>query len=191
MLWASDADSTSWRPRSGSASDSKSDPGVGYKNEYSNLDTDGHPARSVSIASHLCHRHEEGVAVLIDRGVLLRHPRTRRRDLHDGNRGQRPGRRRASGRGRPRGPAVGASGMTADGKLVLATTAGRSSASPALTRAVRPTTIWPATTSSVDGRYLGDAADLTGRLTLRFGDARAPIVVDGGSRLAVVMPMGL
>ncbi|MEQ1735830.1 MAG: DNA polymerase III subunit beta [Rhodoglobus sp.] len=82
--------------------------------------------------------------------------------------------------------------MTANGKIVLATTGGE---------VQRVASVDPINSThddsgadhviGIDGRFLRDAAEATGDLTLRFADVMAPIVVDAGACLAVVMPMGL
>ncbi len=82
--------------------------------------------------------------------------------------------------------------MTANGQIVLATT----SAEVLRVASVDPTSSTHDDSAGdhvigIDGRYLRDACDLTGEIVLRFGDVLAPIVVDAGARLAVVMPMRL
>jgi DNA polymerase III sliding clamp (beta) subunit (PCNA family) len=82
--------------------------------------------------------------------------------------------------------------MTANGKIVLATT----SAEVQRVASVDPTSSTHDDLAGdhvigIDGRFLRDAVDLTGEVILRFGDVLAPIVVDAGARLAVVMPMRL
>jgi DNA polymerase III sliding clamp (beta) subunit (PCNA family) len=82
--------------------------------------------------------------------------------------------------------------MTANGKIVLATT----SADVQRVASVDPTRSTHDDLAGdhvigIDGRYLRDAVDVTGDVVLRFGDVLAPIVFDAGARLAVVMPMRL
>ncbi len=82
--------------------------------------------------------------------------------------------------------------MTANGKIVLATT----SAEVQRVASVDPTRSTHDDLAGdhvigIDGRYLRDAVDVTGEVVVRFGDVLAPIVVDAGARLAVVMPMRL
>lgn len=82
--------------------------------------------------------------------------------------------------------------MTANGKIVLANTSAE---------VQRVASVDPICSThddlagdhviGIDGRYLRDAVDVAGEVVLRFGDVLAPIVVDAGARLAVVMPMRL
>lgn len=82
--------------------------------------------------------------------------------------------------------------LTANGKIVLATTGGEVQR----VASVDPTSSTHDDSGAdhvigIDGRYLRDAAEATGDLTLRFADVMAPIVVDAGAYLAVVMPTRL